>query len=281
VRKAVGTEPFSVVDHLDPRAGIGGLEADLDAAAVGRELERICEQDGEDLVEPLDVGDHWPDRWVESGFEPDRPIVRQRPQTLDRRLDRSGRLDGPQIEAQLLVRDRGKVEEVADEPGLRPDAVLDGLHRAGSFVPGQIPGAQQAHPGHRCRERRPHLVGDQIQELRMRSKATLPVERRSNADGFGVSQRGRRSDGPAAPARRAGVAVREPLTLDGQFGQPSQSMVKRAETENSAPAGRPTSRPVPGPGTLIMFCDPPPPEGVLAGETPPKRSRRPPGRHHA
>jgi hypothetical protein len=181
----------------------------------------------------------------------------------------------------LLVRDRGKVEEVADEPGLRPDAVLDGLHRAGSFVPGQIPRAQQAHPGHRCCERRPHLVGDQIQELRMRSKATLPVERRSNADGFGVSQRGRRSDGPAAPARRAGVAVREPLTVDGQFGQPSQSMVKRAETENSAPAGRPTSRPVPGPGTLVMFRDTPPPDGVLAGETAAEEEQaaaRPPSR---
>jgi hypothetical protein len=45
----------------------------------------------------------------------------------------------------------------------------------------------------------------------------LDQERAELADQ--VSQRRRRSDGPAAPARRAGVAVREPLTLDGQFGQ--------------------------------------------------------------
>src|SRR5216683_6784097 len=72
VWQAVEADPLPGVDHLDPGTGAGGLEANLDSAAVGCELDRVREKDGEDLVKPLGIGDERLDRRVEGGLEPDR-----------------------------------------------------------------------------------------------------------------------------------------------------------------------------------------------------------------
>src|SRR5260370_22534662 len=69
----------------------------------------------------------------------------------------------------------------------------------------------------RCEENQLSQFENLLQGLDDELAGHLDQERAELADQ--VSQRGRRSDGPAAPARRAGVAVREPLTLDVQFCQ--------------------------------------------------------------
>jgi hypothetical protein len=96
----VGLDPRPAVDHPDAGEDPGALEADFDAAAVGRELDRVRDEAGHDLAQPMRIGEERRDRLVEDGFEPDRPLLGPRPERLDALLDQLGRLHGPQIEAQ-------------------------------------------------------------------------------------------------------------------------------------------------------------------------------------
>src|SRR5258708_17869355 len=61
VWQAVGTDPLPDVDHLDPGTSAGGLEANLDSAAVGGELGPVRQKDGEDLAKPPGTGHQRPD----------------------------------------------------------------------------------------------------------------------------------------------------------------------------------------------------------------------------
>src|SRR5258708_38699071 len=46
VWQAVGADPLPDVDHLDPGTSAGGLEGNLDSAAVRWDLYPLCEDDG-------------------------------------------------------------------------------------------------------------------------------------------------------------------------------------------------------------------------------------------
>src|SRR5207247_8581935 len=139
----------------------------LAGATVGRELDRVGEEVPHDLPQAsLVTGDRC-HRIVEYGFDLDGLRIGRRAHGLDRRLDRRREIDRLDLEAELARDDARYVQDVPYDPLERPRILLDHLERArrGRLV--QLAPAQQAGPEENRTERRPELIAERRQELRL------------------------------------------------------------------------------------------------------------------
>src|SRR5438876_7264988 len=102
--KHVGKESFwyafaRVADRYQPvRSNL--FEPDLDAAAGGRELDRIGEQVPDNLLKPARIARYEPQRF-ERKAELDSLCLYGRPHCLDRSLDDRAQIDWPDFELEL------------------------------------------------------------------------------------------------------------------------------------------------------------------------------------
>src|SRR5216683_1694962 len=134
----------------------------LPEVCAGGDTSKTCGRKSELIPFPLSI------TWIRAQAPARSKWTPTRPPRLDRGLDQTHRLDGPQIEAQLCGRDAREVEQVVDELRFRADVTLDRLDRTGALVLAYALRAQNVHPGERRGERGLQLVRDQGEELVLR-----------------------------------------------------------------------------------------------------------------
>ena len=139
--------------RLDARAGVAhddldvrvlALHADVDPAALGRELHRVREQVPDDLLEPAGVAAEHARVGVEQDLEAHALRLGGGAHDLDGRLDDLRRLDRREREPQPAGHDPAEVEQVLDELDLDPGVALDRLERARALLLAQRAGAEHA-----------------------------------------------------------------------------------------------------------------------------------------
>src|SRR5439155_15189910 len=160
-----GRDPPARVADRQLEVGVHALERDIDAPALGRELDRVGEQVPHHLLQPLRIAPDHVDPWLEPCLDPDVPGRSRRSHRFDCRLDHPGELRRAEVEAQLPADDARDVEEVVDQPGLHPRTALDRVERARGVGGIERPLPQLIHPDEDRRERGAELVGDGREEL--------------------------------------------------------------------------------------------------------------------
>src|SRR5262245_56979325 len=125
--------------RADALAGIADREAsvrarpfqtEVDAPSVRGELDRICEEVPDYLLQAGRVPCEQPGRWIEHGFEADILRVSETLNGLDRRLDDGDEVNGADLKPELAGHDPGYVQEVVNELGQELRVPLD--HREGA-----------------------------------------------------------------------------------------------------------------------------------------------------
>ena len=180
VGEELGRDAPARVANGQLEVGVHALQPDVDAPALGRELDRVGDEVPHHLLQPFRISPDQLDPRIEAGHDPDVLGRGRRPHGLDRRLDRGGEAHRPDVEAQLPADDARDLEEVVDQPGLRPRTALDRLERscgAGGIEPAA---PQLTDPGEDRGERGAELVGHGGEELVLQAAGLLglPVQPR-------------------------------------------------------------------------------------------------------
>ena len=144
--------------HLDRR--IAPLDRDLHPPTLGRELDRVREQIGDDLLQALLIAEHR-GRGIEHGLNPDVPSP-PRPGACSRSVCSTIALTLHRLDAEVqrARHDAADIEQVLDQLGLRSRIALDRIERALLTVGGHGAGAKHLHPAENGVERGAQLVAD-------------------------------------------------------------------------------------------------------------------------
>src|SRR5437867_9205268 len=116
VGEELGPDALARVANRQLEMGIHALEHDVDAPALGCELERVGKEIPHHLLQPVRIALDHVDPRIEPGLDPDVPGARRRPHGVDRRLDRGGETHRVNIEVELPADHPRDLEEVVDEP---------------------------------------------------------------------------------------------------------------------------------------------------------------------
>ena len=149
-------------------------QADLDAAALGGELDRVRQQVVEHLLQAVEVAvDH---DFVRIGGETqlDPLRLRELARIGDRGIDDVDDVDALQVEIELAADDARGIEQIIDEPGLMVDVALDRLGRAPDQCRIVLARTRQdLAPALQRIERRTQLVRDDGEKLVLRAIGPL------------------------------------------------------------------------------------------------------------
>src|SRR5215831_8341183 len=143
IRQEVLTDPLAGIGHDNLNARINPSRADLHAAALWSELDRIGEQVPDHLLQPFRIARHCPHQCVQVRLKADVFRLCCGTDHIDCGVDDLSRLDLVPIQPQFTRDDAGYVEEVIDELTLRASLSLDGLNRAQLGSVGQLAFQQQ------------------------------------------------------------------------------------------------------------------------------------------
>ena len=177
-RRPVGL-PERLEDRSDEvrryaRSGVGDGELDeivraaqrqVHGAAFRRELDGVRQQIPDDLLEPRAVRVERADRRLRVDDDLDPLGVGHRLDDVDRRADDVVHVDGRAREAELAGHDPRDVEQIVDQLGLPPRAVVDRVRRARALRVVECAAAQHVGPAEHGVERRPQLVRHDREEL--------------------------------------------------------------------------------------------------------------------
>src|SRR5438876_341233 len=131
VGEKLGRDAPARVANRELEVGVhAALQPDVDAPALGRELDRVGEEVPHHLLQPLRISPDQLDPRIEAGHDPDVLGRSRRPHGLARCFGHGGEAHRPEVEAQLPADDARDLEEVVDEPGLHPRTALDRLERS-------------------------------------------------------------------------------------------------------------------------------------------------------
>src|SRR2546422_6070139 len=173
VGEELGPDALARVANRQLEMGIHALEHDVDAPALGCELDRVGKEIPHHLLQPVRIALDHVDPRIELRLDPDVLGARRRPHGLDRRLDRGGEPHRADVEVELPADHPRDLEEVVDEPGLRPRAAVDHLERAVGAGGSERAPAQLTDPGEDRGERGAELVGHGGEELVLQAAGLL------------------------------------------------------------------------------------------------------------
>ena len=150
----------------DPDLGVRtfAVEREMNAAAGGRELDRVRQQVPDDLLQAIGIAHHG-SAVDDLRCEIDVLRLRRRPQSIDRRLDHRFELDRPEVDPELAGDDAGNVEDVGDQLFLHMGVAFDGFERARHAGRIELAHSQQPRPAEHRIERRSQFVRQRRQEL--------------------------------------------------------------------------------------------------------------------
>jgi hypothetical protein len=117
VRQKTGDDPASRVGDAQYDLGIRSRQGDLDASVGGRELDRVREQVGDDLLQPIGVATDADRAAVYRANDADALPFGRRRERIDRTRDDGTDVDRLQPERHLAGHDAGDVEQVVDQAG--------------------------------------------------------------------------------------------------------------------------------------------------------------------
>src|SRR5438876_11761903 len=122
VGEELGLDALARVANRQLEVGIHALEHDVDAPALGCELDRVGKEIPHHLLQPVRIALDQVDPRIQPGLDPDVPGARRRPHGLDRRLDPGREPHRADVEVELPADHPRDLEEVVDEPSRRPRA---------------------------------------------------------------------------------------------------------------------------------------------------------------
>src|SRR5207247_10007413 len=130
VREELPRDAGAAVAHGDDRARIVALQAHVNAAADGRELDRVDQQVPDHLLQPARIALNRPGVGVDGRPQPDVPGAGGGAYSVDGGLDDRDEADRPHVQTQLAPDRARYVEQVVDDVQERADALLHSLPRA-------------------------------------------------------------------------------------------------------------------------------------------------------
>src|SRR5262245_25105274 len=124
-----GIDSLSGVADDQQRFALQSFEANLDQAALGRELDGVRKQVPDDLFQALLIAVERPDPGFEHDLHSQTLRLDRRADGVDGGLDYRHQFDRAVFEGQFTGGDARGVEQVADQVGLRFRVALDGQQR--------------------------------------------------------------------------------------------------------------------------------------------------------
>ena len=123
-------DAFPGVADADLDLRVDALQPHLDAAAAGRELDRVRQQVPDHLLQPLRIARHRHAGLIDRRLQPDALRRRRRRHRFERLVDHARQVHRADVQPQLAGDDPRDVEDVADQLLLQLGVALDGLeHR--------------------------------------------------------------------------------------------------------------------------------------------------------
>src|SRR6185312_8106280 len=126
-RQEGGIDADAAVAYGDLRMGRAVLDADLDPTALRSELQRVGEQVGDHLLQPVRVATGRTERSLRHPVDGDALGVRGGLDGEDRRVHDLLQIDAADIQPRHAGGDPAHVQKVIDDPGLRTGVALDDL----------------------------------------------------------------------------------------------------------------------------------------------------------
>src|SRR5262245_57900064 len=133
----------SVADR-DPDMIGGALHPQLDPPAFGRELDRVREQVPDHLLQTRRVAEHLFWQAAEIGDKGDALRLGRRAHRVERGFKRRDQINQSRLDPQLARDDARRIEQVFDDPKLRPCAALDDASSLIEIF--SVPRAGSQHP---------------------------------------------------------------------------------------------------------------------------------------
>ena len=140
-------------------------ELNVDPPPAARELDGVGHEIPDHLLQPVGIDLNWADGGVERQSEHDVLGFGRRAQRLDRRFDDLLHRCRPWRDLKFARHDLRDIEQILDEPRLRPASALDGLNCAFRLCRVELAAREQARPSEHGIERSTQFVGQCEEEF--------------------------------------------------------------------------------------------------------------------